>query len=199
MYRGAILSSSQELARRAMTVYIFENRGIGARSLQQALGRAFADRVCDWAIWSFSTYYGTKSPDYKLTNKELLSIILPHIFVGCAPIFVKPSGSFRSENEIEKIDGLVGMFRGKPEREHFLRLARIVRRKRERVKAGENMLELTIYDCIADGEEAFDQCGDEIELCDKFFARYVTFSTAKASQRVSTQSESPSENILDSR
>lgn len=32
--------------------------------------------------WSSSTYYGTKTPINKLTNVEMLSIVIPHIFNG---------------------------------------------------------------------------------------------------------------------
>jgi hypothetical protein len=169
-----------------MTVYIFESRGIGARSIQQSLDLVFAERVFDWAVWSFSTYYGTKSPDYKLTSKELLSIIFPHIFVGSSPIFVKPLQSFRKEAEMVKIDGLVGMLSGKPDRDHLLRLARLVKRKRENLKAGKDILELNIYDCIADKEETFDQYAEEIELCDKFIAQYVVCTKGQVGHRGST-------------
>jgi hypothetical protein len=194
------LTARQALARKAMTVYIFQNHGIGSRSIQQSLGRVLADRAQDCAVWNFSTYYGTKSPDYKLTSKESLSIVCPHIFVGAAPIFVKPLGCLRSESEMEKIDGFAGMLREKPNREDLLRLVRIVRRKREKLRAGKDILELSIYDCIADNEKAFELYADEIELCDKFFARYVIFSTdstgRRASTRLTTQDDNTSDTLL---
>jgi hypothetical protein len=44
-----------------MTVYIFRNRGITSKTLQQSLAEVFSGSVNDFVVWNFSTYYGTKS------------------------------------------------------------------------------------------------------------------------------------------
>lgn len=159
-----------------MTVYIFRNRGITSKPLQQSLAEVFPGSVNDLMVWNFSTYYGTKSPDYKLTSKEALSIFCPHIFTGAAPIFVKPPRNAVSENQIEKIEGFAGLLHGKLVREHVLRLVRIVRRKREKLGARKNILELSIYDCIADDGEAFGLYREEIDFCDNFIDQHVMFA-----------------------
>lgn len=166
-----------------MTVYIFRNRGRGSRSVQHSLGGVFADPDHECVVWNFSTYYGTKSPAYKLTSKEALSIIGPHIFVGDAPIFVKPLKKAGFDDEMEKIEGFAGMLRGKLDREHMLRLVGIVRRKREKMRAGKNILELSIYDCIADGEQAFGLYAEDIAFCDTFIERHVVVSKERAGRR----------------
>lgn len=159
-----------------MTVYIFRNRGITSKPLQQSLAEAFSGSINDFMIWNFSTYYGTKSPDYKLTSKEALSIFCPHIFTGAAPIFVKPPRNAGTENWIEKIEGFAGLLHGKLAREHVLRLVRIVRRKREKLRAEKDILELSIYDCIADDGEAFGLYREEVDFCDTFIDHHVIFA-----------------------
>jgi hypothetical protein len=171
-----------------MTVYIFRNRGITSEPLQQSLAEVFSGSVNDFTVWNFSTYYGTKSPDNKLTSKEALSIFCPHIFVGAAPIFVKPQRKSILESEIEGIEGFVGLLRGKPAREHILRLVRIVRRKREKLKANKNILELSIYDCIADDGEAFGLYREEIDFCDRFIDQHVIFAAARTGRLSSSHS-----------
>jgi hypothetical protein len=171
-----------------MTVYIFRNRGITSKPLQQSLAEVSSGAVTDFAVWNFSTYYGTKSPDYKLTSKEALSILCPHIFVGVAPIFVKPQRKTIFESEIEGIEGFAGLLRGKPAREHILRLVRIVRRKREKLKANKNILELSIYDCIADDGESFDRYREEVDFCDRFIDQHVIFAAARTGRLSSSPS-----------
>jgi hypothetical protein len=171
-----------------MTVYIFRNRGITSKPLQQSLAEVFSGSVADFVVWNFSTYYGTKSPDYKLTSKEALSIICPHIFTGAAPIFVKPQRKTIFENKIEGIEGFAGLLRGKLAREHILRLVRIVRRKREKLKANKNILELSIYDCIADDGEAFGLYREEIDFCDWFIDQHVIFAAARTGRLCSPHS-----------
>jgi hypothetical protein len=171
-----------------MTVYIFRNRGLTSKPLQQSLAEVFSGSVNDFTVWNFSTYYGTKSPDYKLTSKEALSIFCPHIFLGAAPIFVKPPRKAIFESEIEKIDGFAGLLHGKLAREHVLRLVRIVRRKREKLKANKSILELSIYDCIADDGEAFSLYREEIVFCDRFIAQHVLFAKERTGRLSSSHS-----------
>jgi hypothetical protein len=171
-----------------MTVYIFRNRGITSKPLQQSLAEFLPASANDFTVWNFSTYYGTKSPDYKLTSKEALSIFCPHIFVGAAPIFVKPPRKTIFESEIEKIDGFAGLLHGKLAREHILRLVRIVRRKREKLKATKNILELSIYDCIADDGEAFGLYREDIDFCDKFIDGHVIFAKERTLRLSSSHS-----------
>jgi hypothetical protein len=164
------------IARKTMTVYIFRKRRISSTPLQLSLANVFSQSARDFTVWNFSTYYGTKSPDYKLTSKEALSIFCPHIFVGAAPICVKPPRKTSLEGEMEKIEGFAGLLRGKIDREHMLRLVRIVRRKREKLRATGNILELSVYDCIADGEKTFGLYAEESDFCDKFIERHVVFA-----------------------
>ncbi len=163
-----------------MTVYVFRNLGMGSRLVCQSLGDLFADPIKECSVWNYSTYYDTKSPDYKLTNKEALSILGPHIFVGDAPIFVRPQKEFRFEIELKKIEGFVGLLRGKLEREQLIRLARIVRRRREKVgKASKEILKLSIYDCIVDDEKSFELSESEASFCDQFIGRHVSYSAKR--------------------
>lgn len=179
MHRSTIFGECKDIGFKAMTVYIFRKRGLTSKPLQQSLAEIFSGSLNDFTLWNFSTYYGTKSPSYKLTSKEALSIFCPHIFVGAAPVFVKPQRKTIFKNEIEGIEGFAGMLRGKPAREHMLRLVSIVRRKREKLKANKNILELSIYDCIVDGGEAFALYREEIDFCDWFIDQHVMFAAER--------------------
>ncbi|WP_442756116.1 hypothetical protein ACNHKD_05715 [Methylocystis sp. JAN1] len=159
-----------------MAVYIFRNGGTGSRSVYHSLRNFFDDPARQCSIWNFSTYYSTKSPDYKLTKKEALSIFCPHFFVGDAPILVMPREEFNFEIELRNINGFAGMLRGKLEKEHMIRLVKLVRQKREKLrKINSDILKLSIYDCIADDEKSLELYQDEINFCDQFIKRHVVY------------------------
>ncbi len=160
---------------KAMTVYVFKNRGMGSNLLRQSLSNVFAYPMEKCAIWNFSTYYNTKSPDYKLTNKELLSILCPHIFVGDDPIFVRIENEHDFGAQLMKLNGFVGMLHGKLEKKQRIELARIIRRRKERL--GKNILKLSIYECIAEQENSSALQENEVNFCDQFIARHVFYST----------------------
>jgi hypothetical protein len=101
---------------------------------------------------------------------------------------VKPPRNAISENQIEKIEGFAGLLRGKLAREHVLRLVRIIRRKREKLGAKKNILELSIYDCIADDGEAFGLYREEIDFCDKFIDQHVMFAKERTAWLSSSHS-----------
>lgn len=160
-----------------MTVYVFRNLGRGSRFVCQSLANLFVDPIKDCAVWNYSTYYNTKSPQYKLTNKEALSIFCPHIFVGVAPIFVKPRKEISLEIELKKIEGFAGLIHGKLKREQLIKLARIVRRGREKLeKTSKDILTLSIYDCIMDDENAFGLQESETSFCDQFIGTHVSYA-----------------------
>jgi hypothetical protein len=160
-----------------MTIYVFKNLGMGSRLVYEALGRLFDEPVQECSVWNYSTYYGTKTPDYKLTRKEALSIVCPHIFVGDDPICVQPRKAPGFEIEIKRIEGFAGMLRGKLEREQLIKLAHIIRQKRAKLKAKNDILQLSIYDCIADNEKSFELYIKEMNFCDDFIERHVVYPT----------------------
>jgi hypothetical protein len=88
----------------AMTVFVFKEQGMGSRFIYQSVCDCLTDPLQEDAVWSSSTYYTTKSPDRKLTAKEFLSIICPHIFVRNAPVIVKLKKEDQASAELTKIE-----------------------------------------------------------------------------------------------
>lgn len=168
-----------------MTVLVFNDGGVGSRLVFKMVCHHLGDLVPEDAVWSSSTYYGTKSPDRKLTAKELLSIICPHIFVGHARVIVNLKRGHQTSLEPTKIEGFAGMLCGKLERAHLLKLAQIIRHKRQRIRGACRIAEMSIYDCIPDSAKSIEQCQDEIAFCDSFVRQHVLYRMVSSSTRVS--------------
>ncbi len=159
-----------------MAVYVFKSNGNGSRFVCESLRNLIANEICECSVWNYSTYYGTKSPGYKLTVKESLSIVCPHIFVGESPILVSIKKETQASAQLEKIEGFRGMICGKLERPEMSGLVEIIREKRRRLGSKNiDMLMLSIYDCIADAEKSLEQCQNEITLCDHFIEQHVVY------------------------
>ncbi len=164
-----------------MTVLVFNDGGIGSRAVHKMVCDHLGDLIPEDAVWGSSTYYGTKSPDRKLTAKELLSIICPHIFVGHARVIVNLKTRRQTSLEPIKIGSFAGMLCGRLERAHLLKLAQIVRRKRQKIGRVGRILQMSIYDCIPDSSKSIEQCQDEIAFCDGFIRQYVSFRVVSSS------------------
>jgi hypothetical protein len=156
-----------------MTILVFEDRGVGSRGVYQTLCAYLSDPPQKDAVWSSSTYYGTKSPERKLTTKEFLSIICPHIFVGIAPIIVNAGSEIDAPSELTQIAGFAGMLRGKLRRAELTELVRIIRGKRQKIGGSDRVLDLSIYDCIPDTLKSVEERQKQITFCDNFFKRHV--------------------------
>jgi hypothetical protein len=159
----------------AMAVFVFRDQGTGSRIVHRSVCNCLTDPLPEDAVWSSSTYYGTKSPNCKLTAKEFLSIICPHIFVGEPPIIVKLKSENNASSELTKIDGFVGVLCGKLEKTQLLKLVQIIRRKRQEIGNAGRVSKLSIYDCIPDSGKSVEQCQSEITFCDNFIKQHVVY------------------------
>jgi hypothetical protein len=159
-----------------MIVYVFKSNGRGSRFVYESIRSLVASEIHECSVWSYSTYYGTKSPGYKLTVKESLSIICPHVFVGDSPILVSLKKETQASAELKKIEGFRGMICGRVAKPEMSALVEIIRAKRRKLgSTNVDMLMLSIYDCISDAEKSLEQCRNEITLCDRFIKQHVMY------------------------